>query len=318
MNISENKIEKIEFHNKTNNKETFLGKIGLAPMAGVTDYPFRKICFEHGAEFAFTEMISAKSVILNISINERYFPKADEKSKVGIQLFGSDPVELAEAGAAVQERGFWVDLNAGCPVNKVVKKGAGSALLKDLKKFREVVRKMRNVLKKMTVKTRLGWEIDEFEKIYNILVEEGVDAIFVHGRTAKQMYSGKAKWNIYNLEKIPLYISGDLYTREDIENAMIESKSVGAIIARGSIGNPWIFENKKPSLGEKIENVFKHLDYLKEEYDEYGAVVFRKFVAGYTKDIPQAREFRNFVMKLRKIDEIKEAFKEFFRKIQCE
>lgn len=293
-----------------------IGKIGLAPMAGITDYPFRKICFEYGAEFGFTEMISAKSVILNISINEQYLPKSDEICKVGIQLFGNDPIELAEAGAIIQERGFWVDLNAGCPVNKVIKKGAGSALLKDLKKFREVVREMRRVLKKFTVKTRLGWEVDEFEKIYNILVEEQVDAIFLHGRTAKQMYSGKAKWKIYNPGIVPLFISGDLYTIEDVENAILQSKASGAIVARGSLGNPWIFQGKKPSIHERIDAIFKHLDYLSEEYGEYGAIVFRKFVAGYTKDVPQAREFRTKVMKLKTIREIKDAFVEFFDNIQ--
>ncbi|MFN3691560.1 MAG: tRNA dihydrouridine synthase, partial [Fervidobacterium sp.] len=268
------------------------------------------------AEFGFTEMISAKSVILNISVNEQYLPKSDEICRVGIQLFGNDPIELAEAGSIIQERGFWVDLNAGCPVNKVVKKGAGSALLKDLKKFREVVREMRRVLKRFTVKTRLGWEADEFEKIYNILVEEQVDAIFVHGRTAKQLYSGKATWKIYNPGILPLFISGDLYTIEDVENAIFQSNANGAIVARGSVGNPWIFQGKKPSIHERINAIFKHLEYLNEEYGEYGAIVFRKFVAGYTKDIPQAREFRAKVMKLKMIREIQEAFLEFFGNIQ--
>ena len=100
-------------------KANFLpGNIGLAPMAGVTDYPFRKLCLQHGAYFAFTEMISAKSVIINVKINEIYFPRQDEKDRVGVQLFGSDYAELSEAAAIVQEKGLWVDLNAGCPVSK--------------------------------------------------------------------------------------------------------------------------------------------------------------------------------------------------------
>lgn len=295
--------------------EFFLfGKVGLAPMAGITDFSFRKVCFEHGASFAFTEMISAKSILMNIKINETYLPREEESSKVGIQLFGSDPVELSEAASVIQERGLWVDLNAGCPVNKVVKKGSGSALLKDLNKFREVVRSMRRVLRRFTVKTRIGWEKDEFERIYNILVEEGVDAIFLHGRTAKQMYSGKATWKIYNPGYVPLYISGDIYTVKDIETALYESKANGVIVARGSIGNPWIFSGVNPNNEERLRTVCKHLDYLYEEYSDYGAVVFRKFVAGYTKDIPGAREFRNNVMKLKTIDDLKNAFTQFLGK----
>ncbi len=295
--------------------EFFLfGKVGLAPMAGITDFSFRKVCFEHGASFAFTEMISAKSILMNIKINETYLPREEESSKVGIQLFGSDPVELSEAASVIQERGLWVDLNAGCPVNKVVKKGSGSALLKDLNKFREVVRSMRRVLRRFTVKTRIGWEKDEFERIYNILVEEGVDAIFLHGRTAKQMYSGKATWKIYNPGYVPLYISGDIYTVKDIETALYESKANGVIVARGSIGNPWIFSGVNPTNEERLRTVNRHLDYLYEEYGNYGAVVFRKFVAGYTKDIPGAREFRNNVMKLKTIDDLKNAFTQFLGK----
>ncbi|MGC8820863.1 MAG: tRNA dihydrouridine synthase [Fervidobacterium sp.] len=291
----------------------FPGKIGLAPMAGITDCSFRKICFESGAQFAFTEMISAKSILLNIEINNHYFPKEEERNRVGIQLFGSDPAELAEAAAIVQEKGLWVDLNAGCPVNKVVKKGAGSGLLRDLSKFRRIVRAMRNVLKHFTVKTRLGWENDDFEKIYNILVEERVDAIFVHGRTAKQMYSGKAKWKIYNPQLVPLYISGDLYTKIDVHNAIEESGAKGAIIARGSIGNPWIFSDvENPSYEERMKVIKRHLNYLYDEYKNYGAVVFRKFVAGYTKNLPGAREFREKAVRIKSIDELTREFEEFF------
>lgn len=291
--------------------EFFPGKVGLAPMAGITDFAFRKICFEHGAEFAFTEMISAKSVLMNIKINECYLPKEQENTRVGIQLFGSDPMELSEAASIVQNMGLWVDLNAGCPVNKVVKKGSGSALLRDLTRLRQVVRNMRKVLKRFTVKTRLGWEKDEFEKIYNILVEEGVDAIFVHGRTAKQMYSGKAKWNIYNPGYVPLYISGDIYTKTDVEKALLESKAHGVIVARGSIGNPWIFSDVNPTIQNRLDTINRHLDYLYQIHGDYGAVVFRKFIAGYTKDIPGAREFRCKAMKLKTIAELKKMFQIF-------
>ncbi|MGQ9855482.1 MAG: tRNA dihydrouridine synthase [Fervidobacterium sp.] len=298
-------------------KSSFLpGNIGLAPMAGITDYTFRRICFAHGAHFAFTEMISAKSILMNLSVNEIYLPREDEKHIVGVQLFGSEPYELSEAASIVQERGLWVDLNAGCPVNKVVKKGAGSGLLKDLQKLKNVVRAMRKVTKRFTVKTRIGWEKYEFEKIYDILVSEGVDAIFVHGRTAKQMYSGKAVWDIYNPGFVPLYISGDVYSHDDFRRATEQYGMDGVIVARGAIGNPWIFSGAKPSLNDRIKTVFEHIDGLYSEYGAHGVVEFRKFIAGYTKDLPYAREFRNVAMKITDTDELKRAFIEYFRRVE--
>jgi len=299
-------------------KKNFLpGTVGLAPMAGVTDYPFRKICFELGAKFAFTEMISAKSVLMNISVNEKYFPKEEEKHLVGVQLFGSDPFELAQAAALVEERGLWVDLNAGCPVAKVVKRGAGSALLKDIDFLKKIVREMRRAVKRFSVKTRIGWEKDEFERIYDALVSEGVDIIFVHGRTAKQMYSGKAKWDIYNPGSVPLYMSGDIYSKDDIRRAMELSGADGVIVARGAIGNPWIFsENQNsPSLNDKLKVILQHIDLLTEEYGKHGVVEFRKFVSGYTKDMPHAREFRNKVMKITDVNDLKDAFVEYFKSV---
>lgn len=289
------------------------GRIGLAPMAGITDYPFRKICLELGAEFAFTEMISAKSILMNLEINRLYLPRPEEKNKVVIQLFGSDPFEIAEAAKRVEKLGLWVDLNAGCPVAKVVKRGAGSGLLRDLEHFRKVVRALRGAVKRCSVKTRLGWDKDEFERIYGILVEEGVDVIFVHGRTAKQMYAGRANWKIYNPGIVPLYISGDVYTWDDIKMAIEQSGATGVIVARGAIGNPWIFvEGKSPAVEERLAVVKRHLDYLYEEYGNYGAIIFRKFVAGYTRNLPYAREFRGKVMKIRTVDELKREFESYF------
>jgi tRNA-dihydrouridine synthase len=218
-----------------------------------------------------------------------------------------------------------VDLNAGCPATKIVKRNAGAALLKDLKHFRLVVREMKKVTRRLSVKTRIGWDRDEFEHIYNILVEEGVDAIFVHGRTARQMYAGKASWNIYNHGDVPMYLSGDIYTREDIKRAIEVSGASGVIVARGSIGNPWIFSslndtgrNEHVGERERLSVVLRHLDYLEIEYGDYGAVVFRKYVAGYTKNLVGAREFRASVMNLDTIEKLKKSFTEYFSKLELE
>ncbi len=285
-----------------------------APMAGISDYPFRKLCFENGARIAFTEMISAKSVTLNLAINEKYFPKEDEKEKVGIQLFGNEVKDFVKAVEIVQSRGRWIDINAACPVRKVVKKGAGSALLLDLEKLSEIIKSIKSVAKvPVTVKTRLGWEDDDFERIYNTVVDSGADAIFVHGRTAKQMYSGNVKWDIYNPGYVPLFISGNIYSCKDAKKAIELSKANGALVARGAIGNPWMFSCRKPSKEEILSTVEKHVNLIVTEYGKHGVVEFRKFVAGYTKGLTNAKEFRDKVMRIKDPEEIKRAFREFLR-----
>ncbi len=285
-----------------------------APMAGISDYPFRKLCFENGAKLAFTEMISAKSVTLNLAINDKYLPKEDEKEKVGIQLFGNDVKDFVKAVEIVQNRGRWIDINAACPVRKVVKKGSGSALLLDLQKLSEIIKSIKSVTDlPVTVKVRLGWESYDFEKIYNTVVEAGVNAIFVHGRTAKQIYSGIPKWDIYNPGYVPLFISGNIYSCIDAKRAIELSKANGALIARGAIGNPWIFSCRRPTIEEILSAVEKHIDLLVDDYGKYGVVEFRKFVAGYTKGLANAKEFRDSVMKIKEPEELKIAFRDFLR-----
>ncbi|MBO8161437.1 MAG: tRNA-dihydrouridine synthase family protein [Thermosipho sp. (in: Bacteria)] len=294
-----------------------IGKIGLAPMAGITNWSFRKICFEFGAEFAYTEMISAESIIRKLKVNEYYFPHGEEKNKVAVQIFGSDPYVMAEAAKFVENKGAWIDINAGCPVRKVVRKGAGSALLKDLKKLKKVIEEVKKVVNcKVSVKVRIGFEKDEFEKIYDTVVEAGADMIAVHGRTAKQMYSGKAIWNIKNKGYIPLYISGDIYTWDDIENAISASNAEGVLVARGSIGNPWIFSGKVPTIKEKLEIILRHIELLYSEVGEKAPVEFRKFVSGYTKGLKGARDFRARVMRINNIKQLVKEFKDYFLSLE--
>ncbi|ACJ75224.1 NifR3 family protein [Thermosipho africanus Ob7] len=293
-----------------------IGKIGLAPMAGVTNWSFRKLCFGFGAEFAYTEMISAESVIRNLKINEYYFPKPEEKDKVAIQIFGSDPFVMAKAASMLENMGAWIDINAGCPVKKVVKKGAGSALLKDLNRLKNIIMQVKSAVScKVSVKVRIGFEKDEFEKIYDTVVDAGADMIAVHGRTAKQMYSGKATWNIKNKGYIPLYINGDIHSLSDAKRAMEISKADGVLIARASIGKPWVFNDKPPSLSEIKKIILYHIDLLYSEIGERAAQEFRKFVAGYTKNLPNSRQFRAKVMKINDVETLKKAFEEYLTSI---
>lgn len=221
---------------------------------------------------------------------------------------------MSQAASMVDGKGAWIDINAGCPVKKVIKKGAGSALLKDLKKLKKIIEGVKNNVKsKVSVKVRLGFDEDNFERIYDAAVEAGADMIAVHGRTAKQMYSGRAKWQIKNKGYIPLYINGDIYNSDNIKIAMELSGADGVLIARGAIGNPWIFSNITPSIFERKNVVLQHIDLL---YLEVGDIrEFRKFVAGYTKGLPGARQFRAKVMKIEEIDELKMAFEEYFLSI---
>lgn len=290
-----------------------LGKIGLAPMAGITNYSFRKISFDFGAEFAYTEMISSESLIRNIEINEKYLPKKDEKEKVGIQIFGSDSIVMADAAKMLEEKGAWIDINAGCPVRKVIKKGAGSALLKDIKKLKKIIEEVKKAVNsKVSVKVRLGFEEDNFEKIYDAVVEAGADMIAVHGRTAKQMYSGKATWRIKNKGYIPLYINGDINSLDDAKVAMEVSGADGVLIGRSSIGNPWIFSHRTPSLEERLNVILKHFELLKREIGNMAVVEFRKFIAGYTKGLKGAREFRSNIMKIEDPENLIQCFVNYF------
>ncbi|AJC73627.1 dihydrouridine synthase [Pseudothermotoga hypogea DSM 11164 = NBRC 106472] len=297
---------------------SYPGIVGLAPMAGISNKAFRTVCRLWGAQFSFSEMISAESVLLDLDVVDEMLPFEEENSAV--QLYGSDPKKLALAAKKVQHRASWIDLNAACPVKKVIKKNAGAALLKDLERLRDIVVAMKNACEKpITVKIRIGFEKNELEKIMDVLVSAGVDGVEVHGRTAVQMYSGKAQWNL-NLERwnVPTAISGDLYTVEDIRRALEISKASAALVARGALRKPWIFHEffhtKAPTV-EQIRDMFLfHARLLKEREGEKSFYKLRQFVAGYTHGFFGGREFRERFMKLEGFDAIESAIREFFNR----
>jgi nifR3 family TIM-barrel protein len=297
---------------------SYPGIVALAPMAGVSDRSFRTVCRMWGAQFSFSEMISAESVLLDVDVVDKMLPFEEENTAV--QLYGSEPKKLALAARKVQHRASWIDLNAACPVKKVIKKNAGAALLKDLERLKDIVLAMKDECEKpITVKIRIGFEKNELEKIMDVLVSAGADGVEVHGRTAVQMYSGKAQWDL-NLEKwnVPTAISGDLYSVEDIRRALEVSKAQAAIVARGALRKPWIFYEffhaKAPSI-EQIRDMFLfHARLLKEDEGEKSFYKLRQFVAGYTHGFSGAREFRERFMKLEGFDAIESAILEFFNR----
>lgn len=292
--------------------------VALAPMAGVSDRSFRTVCRMWGAQFSFSEMISAESVLLDVDVVDKMLPFEEENTAV--QLYGSEPKKLALAARKVQHRASWIDLNAACPVKKVIKKNAGAALLKDLERLKDIVLAMKDECEKpITVKIRIGFEKNELEKIMDVLASAGADGVEVHGRTAVQMYSGRAQWDL-NLEKwnVPTAISGDLYSVEDIRRALEVSKANAALVARGALRKPWIFYEffhaKAPSI-EQIRDMFLfHARLLKEDEGEKSFYKLRQFVAGYTHGFSGAREFRERFMKLEGFDAIESAILEFFNR----
>ena len=298
-------------------------------MAGITDRAFREICRGYGASFSFSEMISADGYIRGSSKTRNLLPH-DEKF-TAVQIFGSDAFVLAEAAAGLSEEFDWIDLNAGCPVRKIIKKGAGGFLIKDLKKFREMVRRLRESVKGVfSVKTRLGWEKNEFERIYAILSEEGVDLVIVHARTVLQGFNGRAVWkelSSLRFDGPPVLISGDILSPEDAKRALEESNCQGVVVARGALGRPWIFKQirdlffggryEKPSLEEIKDTMLEHLNLLKRYKGEKKAIKeFRKFVSGYTKNIPGSRRFRDEIMKIEDITSLEALIGTFFKE-QC-
>jgi len=297
---------------------SYPGIVALAPMAGVSDRSFRTVCRMWGAQFSFSEMISAESVLLDVDVVDKMLPFEEENTAV--QLYGSEPKKLALAARKVQHRASWIDLNAACPVKKVIKKNAGAALLKDLERLKDIVLAMKDECEKpITVKIRIGFEKNELEKIMDVLVSAGADGVEVHGRTAVQMYSGKAQWDL-NLEKwnVPTAISGDLYSVEDIRRALEVSKGNAALVARGALRKPWIFYEffhaKAPSI-EQIRDMFLfHARLLKEDEGEKSFYKLRQFVAGYTHGFFNGREFRERFMKLEGFDAIESAIFEFFNR----
>ncbi|MGN0987304.1 MAG: tRNA dihydrouridine synthase DusB [Otoolea sp.] len=274
----------------------------LAPMAGVTDLPFRKLCKEQGAGLICMEMVSAKAISFHNKNTEALMEIDPCEHPVSMQLFGSEPELMARVAAEIEERPFDIlDINMGCPVPKVVNNGEGSALLKDPVLIRKIVTAVSHAVKKpVTVKVRIGFEgypVDVAE-IAKIAEDSGAAAIAVHGRTRQQYYSGKADWDAIRRVKeavsIPVIGNGDVDTPLKAEKMMKETGCDAVMIGRAVRGNPWIFREmqhyfttgelmERPSAGEIREMILRHARAQIELKGEFtGIREMRKHVAWYT------------------------------------
>ena len=305
----------------------------LAPMAGVTDLPFRVLCKEQGAGLICMEMVSAKAILYKNKNTEDLMTIHPGEHPVSLQLFGSDPEILAQIAAQIEERPFDIlDFNMGCPVPKVVNNGEGSALMKDPALVRKIVTGMVKAVKKpVTVKIRKGFNEESANavEIAKILEDCGVAAIAVHGRTRAQFYSGKADWDIIRQVKeavsIPVIGNGDVVDAASAEALVEQTGCDGIMIGRGAEGNPWIFKQilhyretgetlAKPTQHEVKEMMLRHAR-MQVEYKggAIGIREMRKHVAWYTAGFPHSAKLRAAINQVESLQELEQMLNEWER-----
>jgi nifR3 family TIM-barrel protein len=307
------------------------GKLILGPMAGVTDLPFRLLCKEKGADLVFTEMVSAKGVQYNNKNTESLIAIAEEERPAALQLFGADPDILSQTARRLEHRNFDIlDINMGCPVPKVVNNGEGSALMKNPKLIGEIVRKVsKGYTKPVTVKIRSGYTKDCINavEVAKIAEENGASAITVHARTREQFYSGSADWEIIKDVKeavaIPVIGSGDVFEPETARQMLELTHCDGVMLARGTRGNPWIFEQIKaylergivlprPDFVEVRDMILRHAAMSVEYKGEFtGIREMRKHVAWYTTGYPDSARLRNRVNEIENMEDLRILLKEY-------
>src|SRR5213080_2651964 len=259
----------------------------LAPMAGVSDKIFRQLCKEYGADVLTTEFVSAEGIFRRNERTREYLDFDEIERPIGVQLFGADAEHMAEAARQVIDwvRPDFIDLNFGCPVNKVVAKNGGSALLKDCPTLANVASAVVRAIAPLptTAKIRIGWDADSVNavRVAKILAEAGIAALTVHGRTRAQGYSGAADWNVIGevaaAVSIPVIGNGDLFSAEDVKRRRAETGIAGAMIGRAAMSTPWIFRETKaclsngsivnpPTLEERWKLILRHCELLVFEW----------------------------------------------------
>ena len=298
----------------------------LAPMAGVTDLPFRLLCKEQGAGLLCMEMVSAKAILYKNRNTQALLTIDPRENPVSLQLFGSDPDIIAEIAHQIEDRPFDIlDLNMGCPVPKIVNNGEGSALMKNPKLAGEIIEKTVKAIKKpVTVKIRKGFDDEHVNAVEMAKIAEasGAAAVAVHGRTREQFYSGKADWDIIRqvkeAVKIPGIGNGDLLTAEDVIAMEEQTGCDGVMIGRASRGNPWIFrqvseylENGKiiepPTIAEVKKMMLRHARLQLQYRGEYtGIREMRKHVAWYTAGFPHSAKLRKRVNEVESMEDLDE------------
>ena len=304
----------------------------LAPMAGVTDLPFRLLCREQGAGLVCMEMVSAKAIYYNNRNTEELLEIHPEEQPASLQLFGSDPRIVVDMAKRIEERPFAIlDFNMGCPVPKVVNNGEGSALMRDPRLVEQLLTELvKAVQKPVTVKIRKGFDEENCNaaEIARIAEACGVAAVAVHGRTRAQYYSGKADWDcirqVKEAVKIPVIGNGDVDSPQAAKALLDQTGCDGVMIGRAAQGNPWIFREvtsylekgtipAHPDNGEKRETILRHARLQLETKGEYTAVrEMRKHLAWYTVGMPHSARFRRTINTMETMEQLLEGVETIF------
>ncbi len=299
-------------------------KVMLSPLAGVTDNVFRRLVRKWAPNsLLFTEMINATS--LKKGFGTQKINKIElEKGPVGVQIFDNRPNAVSEAAKQAEDFGaFLIDINMGCPVKKIAKKGGGSALIKDRKLAVELVKKVVKAVKvPVTVKTRLGWDNKEenIEDFLSKLQDAGATMITLHGRTRNQGFSGKSDWEMIGrlkkLLEIPVIANGDIKNPEDALNCLRKTNADGVMIGRGILGSPWklgeidyalreVKDFEEPNVEQKLCLIIEHLEELIKEKGDQGLLIARKHISWTCKDFKGASNLRNSLVRAVDKNEVK-------------
>jgi tRNA-dihydrouridine synthase B len=322
------------------NKTIHIGSVAitgvgvLAPLAGITDLPFRLICKEQGAALVYTEMISAEGLIRRQKGTEQITETVPAEKPVAFQLFGRRPASMADAARIICTLGAdIIDINMGCPVRKVVKGGSGAALLRDVREAEVLIRAVVEAASPVpvTVKLRTGWDASDFVAADVARAAEalGVAAVAVHGRYARQGFSGRADWSAIRAVKqavnIPVIGNGDVTCASDAKRMTEETGCDMVMVGRGALGNPWIFREingylsdgnlpASPSAGERGEMLMRHLKMVvARDGERHGIRVMRKHAAWYSKGLIGSPEFRRVINHVETLAAFDEAVADFFK-----
>jgi tRNA-dihydrouridine synthase B len=308
----------------------------LAPMSGITDPPFRLLAREKGADLAYTEMVSAEGLVRGNNGCSRLLDAYPFEGLLMGQLFGRDPTALAEAASRVQEMGLdGVDINVGCPAAKIVKKGAGAALLREPQRLREILRQVRDSIRiPLGIKIRAGWDEESRNCLEIVQMAEdcGVDLVAIHPRVRSQKFNGEADWGLIRMAKersgLTIIGNGDVRLPEDAARMLQETGCDGVMIGRGSWGNPWIFEGVRglireghdiplPTWEERKRVLLRHLElHLERKCAPWGLLTFIKHVGWYVKGQPAAAQFRKRINTIRSKEAFIREIEAYFRYIE--